>query len=126
MVREIGVICAIAEERAALADAFGMEVGGDVPRSLGAELPGRGDEWAGLVDRFGLRAPRDLGAFVGQSFIYADVLSGFGLGAPSPPALLSTIKLRQAGFSACLDTEDMFRALVARHQREGLLPPRSW
>jgi nucleoside-diphosphate-sugar epimerase len=110
----------------ALADAFGMEVGADVPRSLGAELPGRSAEWAALVDRFGLRAPKDLGAFVGQSFIYADVLSGFGLTAPSPPALLSTIKLRQAGFSACLDTEDMFRDLVERHQAKGLLPPRSW
>jgi nucleoside-diphosphate-sugar epimerase len=110
----------------ALADAFGMEVGGDVACSLGAELPGCGEQWAAVVDRFGLRAPKDLGDFVGQSFIYADVLSGFGLRSPSPPALLSTIKLRQAGFAPCLDTEDMFRDLVERHQRRGLLPPRSW
>ena len=34
------------------------------------------------------------------------------------------MKLRQAGFGACLDTEDMFRRIIARYQHRRLLPPR--
>jgi nucleoside-diphosphate-sugar epimerase len=110
----------------ALADAFGMEVGERRPLSLAEEMPEREPEWAGLVDRFGLRAPKDLAAYVGQSFIYADLLLAHGQDDPSPPALLSTIKLRQAGFQGCLDTEDMFRRIIARFQDTKLLPPRDW
>jgi nucleoside-diphosphate-sugar epimerase len=110
----------------ALAEAFGMAVGTHRPRSLGAELPARQPEWERLVDRFDLAAPKDLAAFVGQSFIYADVIGGYGLDRPSPPALVSTVKLRQAGFPACMDTEDMFRKWIARFQDLRLLPPRSW
>ena len=40
------------------------------------------------------------------------------------PVLVSTIKLRQAGFHECVDTEDMFRRLFARMQARRLLPPR--
>jgi hypothetical protein len=78
------------------------------------------------VSRFGLVAPTDLDAFVGQSFIYADLLLGAGATTPQPPSLVSTIKIRQAGFSACVDTEDMLRRLVATFQHERLFPPRTW
>jgi hypothetical protein len=37
---------------------------------------------------------------------------------------VSTVKLRHAGFHDCVDTEDMFRRLVARLQERRLLPPR--
>jgi nucleoside-diphosphate-sugar epimerase len=107
----------------AIADAFGMEAGDDVPCSLGATMPGRHDEWAAVVDRHRLAAPVDLAAFVGQSFIYADLISGYGATEAAPPALLSTIKLRQAGFGACIDTEDMFQRIIGRYQSRGLLPP---
>ena len=63
---------------------------------------------------------------MGQSFTYADMLFGAGTdpAAPAPtPALVSTIKLRQAGFGDCVDTEDMFRRLFARMQARRLLPP---
>jgi nucleoside-diphosphate-sugar epimerase len=109
-----------------LADAFGMEVGDDVPLSLAAALPGREDEWAGLVERFGLSAPPSLEAFVGQSFIYADLMLGFGQRSARSPALVSTIKARQAGFADCVDTEDMFTRLIAAFQEARLLPPSRW
>ena len=65
----------------------------------------------------------DMAAFVGTSWQYADILFG-SLGAPRPlPGLLSTIKLRRAGFGDCIDTEDMFREWFARLQRRRLLPP---
>jgi hypothetical protein len=68
----------------------------------------------------------DLERFVGQSFIYADLISGLGRPAGSQPSLLSTIKLRQAGFADCVDTELMFRRLIASLQDQRHLPPRGW
>jgi nucleoside-diphosphate-sugar epimerase len=108
----------------AIADAFGMAAGDDVPCSLGATMPARQDEWAQVVARHHLVAPVDLGAFVGQSFIYADLIGGYGSTESSPPALLSTIKLRQAGFGECVDTEDMFQRIIGRYQQRRLLPAR--
>lgn len=109
-----------------LADSLGMEVGDDRPLSLAAEMPGRQPGWESLVDRFELAAPRSLEAFVGQSFIYADLLLGYNQTQPRPPSLVSTVKARRAGFGDCVDTEDMFARLVALFQQQRLLPPRSW
>ena len=39
-----------------------------------------------------------------------------------PPALVSTVKLRQAGFGACIDTEDMFRDWFGVLQAQRILP----
>ena len=89
-------------------------------------MPGRQAAWAEVVERFGLRAPVELDAFVGQSFIYADLILGHGAEQPHPPALLSTIKARQAGFTDCMDTEDMFRKWIGHFQATGLFPPRDW
>lgn len=109
-----------------LAESFGMEVGEDRPLSLAAELPAREAEWASLVDRFQLAAPKSLDTFVGQSFIYADLMLGFGQATARSPSLVSTIKARQAGFDQCVDTEDMFARLIATFQEHRLLPPRRW
>ncbi len=109
-----------------IADAFGMEPGDDVPMSMARELPGRAGEWASLHARFGLRSPLPLDAFVGQGFVYADVISAVGSTSPRPPTLLSTVKLRQAGFGECVDTEDMFARLITTFQDRGWLPPSRW
>lgn len=106
----------------ALADAFGMEVGDDEPLSLAEAMPQREPDWAAVVDRFGLRAPTSLDDFVGQSFIYADLLLGAGAAEDPPPTMLSTVKVRQAGFADCVDTEDMFVRLVRSMQAQRLLP----
>lgn len=109
-----------------LAEAFGMEPGADVPCRLAAEMPPREPDWASLVARFGLAAPTSLERFVGQSFIYADGLMGYGQTKVRRPTLVSTIKARHAGFADCVDTEDMFRRLVASMQEARLFPPRRW
>lgn len=106
----------------ALADAFGMEPGALVPASLVEILPPREAEWVAVCDQLGLATPRGFERFVGQGFVYADVF----LAPPSGAALVSTIKIRQAGFGDCVDTEDMFRRLIARLQERNLLPPRGW
>jgi nucleoside-diphosphate-sugar epimerase len=104
-----------------VADAFGMEVGEPAAQLLAETMPPRSPEWTDLVDRHDLVAPRDLAAFVGSSWQYADVLFG-ARGARPLPALLSTVKLRQAGFGDCIDTEDMFREWFELLQRRRLLP----
>jgi hypothetical protein len=59
--------------------------------------------------------------FVGGSWQYADLLFA-GSDRRALPALLSTVKLRQAGFADCIDTEDMFREWCARFRARRLLP----
>jgi hypothetical protein len=105
----------------AIADVFGMEIGEPQPTRLSEVMPLRGPEWADLVDRYRLEAPADMAAFVGGSWAYADILLG-GRGYRPAPAFLSTVKLRQAGFGECMDTEDMFRQWFAELQARRLLP----
>ncbi len=107
----------------AIAEVLGMEVGEPRPARLSDVMPGRAGEWAAVVNRYGLEAPADMAAFVGGSWAYADILFG-GRGDRPAAALLSTIKLRQAGFGECIDTEDMFRQWFAELQAQRLLPGR--
>jgi nucleoside-diphosphate-sugar epimerase len=107
----------------AIAETLGMEVGEARPISLAEALLKRASDWAALIDRHALRAPRDLLEFVGyNSLVYADLMLA---GAPraTTPILNSTIHVREAGFHECMDTEDMFRKWFARLQRERVLPP---
>jgi hypothetical protein len=108
----------------AIADALGMEAGPPEPQELAATMPPRAEEWAAVVDRHGLRSPRDLAAFAGDSFTYADRLFGFGADGSRLPVLSSTVKIRLAGFGDCIDSEDMFRRWFAHFQERRLLPPR--
>jgi len=106
----------------AIADALGMEMGPPEPVSLGDTLPGQQQAWEGIVEKYGLRAPRDLKAFIGQGAVYADFQMNHGKSGPLPPVIMSSVKIRQAGFNGCIDTEDMFRKWLARLQEKGLLP----
>ena len=71
--------------------------------------------------REGLR-PHNIRELVGDSFFYADALFNSYGDAPPPPALLSTIKLRQAGFADCIDTELMFARWFRKLQQLKVLP----
>ncbi len=106
-----------------IAKALGMEVGEPEPLRLAEAMPGKAGIWAAIVEKHGLRAP-GLMEFVGDSFIYLDMHFGFGRDVPSPPSLLSTIKLRQAGFEGCVDSEDMLVEWIEWMQQERLIPPR--
>jgi nucleoside-diphosphate-sugar epimerase len=107
-----------------IADALGMEVGPPEPHSLRDEMPRHAAEWEAIVRKYDLRAPADLGLLVGGSFEFADAVFAYGAGQLPPTMLVSTIKARQAGFTECLDTEDMFRKWFRRWQELRLLPPR--
>jgi nucleoside-diphosphate-sugar epimerase len=106
-----------------IAEAVGMEVGDAEPALLAETMPPREAEWAAIVRKYGLRAPPGFREFVGQGFTYADFQFATGKPGPLPPSLVSTIKIRQAGFHDCIDTEDMLRKWFRRYQELGWLPP---
>ena len=63
-----------------------------------------------------------LDAVLGQSHFYADYTFGYGAVAPGPPALVSDVKIRQAGFGAAISTEDTFRWAFGELVDRGVLP----
>jgi hypothetical protein len=89
-------------------------------------MPKHAAQWAEIVRKYNLTSPADLHAFVGESFALTD--GGFFYGGSTEGSglratLVSTIKLRQAGFQDCIDTEDMFRKWFKRYQELRWLPP---
>jgi nucleoside-diphosphate-sugar epimerase len=105
-----------------IAGAFGMETGDPAPISFAEWMPRQASAWRRLVARHHLDAPSDIMAFVGMnSLVYADMLLR-AASVPRTPILNSTIKIRQAGFAECMDTEDMFVQWFDRLQQSGFLP----
>ena len=104
-----------------IAKTLGMEVGEPEPMCLAAEMPEKALVWAEVVERHGLRSP-GLMEFVGDSFVYADLHFGLERTHAAPPNMMSTIKLRQAGFSDCIDSEDMLVEWIEWMQQEKLIP----
>jgi nucleoside-diphosphate-sugar epimerase len=103
----------------AIAEAVGMRPGPDEPFLL--QSLGRGD-WDRVRQRHGLVSPA-LAEFVGLSLEYADYQMRYGHTEPGPPAIVSTVKIQQAGFHEVLDTELMFRKWLKVFQQKRLLPP---
>lgn len=105
-----------------IADALGMQAGDAEPQSLAAALADEQPAWERLVHKYHLKAPLDLKAFIGQGAAYADFQMNHGKQGPLPPVIMSSVKIRQAGFNGCIDTEDMFRKWFEKLQHNGLLP----
>lgn len=105
----------------AMAKTLGVETGPDEPRSLAAYLADNADVWDKIVEKYRLRQ-LGLHEVVGEGDQHADF--AFAYGAPEGPrAFVSTIKLRQAGFTKVADTEVTFqRALQSLIDRK-FLPP---
>jgi nucleoside-diphosphate-sugar epimerase len=104
----------------AIADAMGMRPGPDEPFLL--QSLGRAD-WDRARQRYGLVSP-GLAEFVGLSLEYADYQMQYGHTEPGSPAIVSTIKIMQAGFHEVMDTETMFRKWFKLFQAKRLLPGR--
>ncbi|HXJ37640.1 MAG TPA: SDR family oxidoreductase [Bryobacteraceae bacterium] len=105
----------------ALAETLGVETGPDMPMSLTNYLKENANVWSSIVAKYGLRS-RDLRQLVGHGDQHADF--AFAYGAPAGPrAFVSTIKLRQAGFTKTIDTEDSFRNGLKSLIDSKLLPP---
>ena len=106
----------------ALADVLGVETGADEPCRLATYLPERAAVWDRIVSRHGLR-PLPMADLLGESHHLADLCFNFGRTKPSPPALVSTVKLKQAGFTDVCDTEDSFRHWLQVLIDRRILPP---
>lgn len=107
-----------------IARAVALEPAYGEPFSLAAFLLDHATIWDAIVARHGLQARR-IDELLGESHHYADLL--FGVNAPAGtvrvPALVSTIKLRRAGFAGCEDTEEMFQRLLNRLAERRIVPP---
>ena len=103
----------------AIVDSVGMRPGPDEPFLL--QSLGRGD-WDRVRQRFGLESPA-LSDFVGLSLEYADYQMRYGHTESGAPAIVSTVKIAQAGFHEVMDTELMFRKWFKVFQDKRLLPP---
>tara|TARA_R110002110_G_scaffold179197_4_gene384584 strand:+ start:5956 stop:7041 length:1086 start_codon:yes stop_codon:yes gene_type:complete len=106
----------------AIAESLGMEAGTGEPLALGAAMPARAADWDAVRRKYDLQSP-DIASFVGESFHYADFTMAYGAERETPAAIVSTIKLRQAGFGKVIDTEEMFRKWFRLFQEKRLLPP---
>ena len=87
---------------------FGLDAAPDQPLSLAEFLPSKADVWDGIVAKHGLRQVR-MSDLVGESHHYADFCFAYGAPSVPPPAFVSTVKIKQAGFGVVYDTEETFR-----------------
>ena len=105
-----------------VADCFGMALG--EPRRVNAsqEVREMAALWPAMVRRYGLHAPEDVTELFSGSLEMSNVMD---LPAGSDPlrwGLVSTIKLRRAGFHGCEDSLDMVRKYVRLYQQMRILP----
>ena len=105
----------------AIAEAVGLEPAFGAPLSLAEFLPAHAEVWDRIVRKHGLR-PIPMAQLLGESHHYADLLFSYGAQQALPSILVSTIKLRQAGFGDCIDTEVMFRKWLARLAARNVAP----
>ena len=109
-----------------IAQEMGMEMGPPEPALFTSELPKQADAWAAIVRKYDLVAPEDLMAVVGGSMELADGRRHPTRAGSAPRRLgghSSTIRIRQAGFYDCIDSEDAVRKWFRRFHELRLLPP---
>ncbi len=116
-----GEVFSWAEMWPVFADVFGIEAAEPRRRRLAELLPEHARTWDRIVARHGLR-PLPLERLLGASHQYADYTFGVDLDGPAVPALVSTVKVKAAGFTEVRDTEEMFRDVLGRLIARGVLP----
>jgi len=105
----------------AMAETLGVKTGPDMPTSVAGYIGENAGVWDRIVAKYKLRS-RNLRELVGQGDQHADFAFAYGA-AEGPRAFVSTIKLRQAGFTKAVDTEDSFRNALQSLIHRKLLPP---
>lgn len=106
----------------ALAETLGVETGPDEPLSLATYLPERAEIWNEIVKRHQLR-PLSIEELCGESHHYTKVCFVEGAVEAPNPKLVSTVKLRQAGFTGAYDTEESMCHWLRVLQNRAVLPP---
>lgn len=107
-----------------IAEQLGLPTEGEAPPSFAGFFAEAEVEaaWTGLARRHGLRIAA-LPELLGESHRYLDLLLDPRMAAKRLPVLLSTIKIRQAGFAACRDSTRNLLYWLRRMSELKLLPP---
>jgi nucleoside-diphosphate-sugar epimerase len=104
-----------------IAKFFRMPLGEPRPLRLAEVMPTRQDEWGRIAAKYGL-ATASLDQIAGSSWQTADLTFAYGKDRQFD-RLLSPIKIRKAGFAACIDTEDSVLYWLSEMQQARLIPP---
>lgn len=107
-----------------MADVLGVDTGPDEPLSMSEFLPSKAAVWDKIVAKHGLRQI-SLEQLLGESHFYADFCFAYGADEPPPPAFVSTVKIKQAGFTEVRDTADTFVHSLKVLQDRRVLPQAS-
>lgn len=103
---------------AVVARRFGLEQGPAHPMSLATVMADKGPVWDCIVQRHTLR-PYPLEQLIGSSWQFADFAFAR---AGHTASLLSTIRIRKAGFADCIDSAEMLDGWLRELQRRRILP----
>lgn len=87
-----------------MADCLNVPLGPQLPRSMASFLPENSHVWDNIVQRHHLHQLK-LAQLIGESHNYADFEFGFGLQKLPLSVFSSSIKIKQAGFTATFNTE---------------------
>lgn len=105
---------------AGIAARFSMPVGDHQSRELARWQPEVREVWQRIADSHEL-VESDVDRLLGTAWQFADRNFGYGFDRPDD-RLVSPIKLRQAGFANCYDTEDAIHFWLGQMQDARLLP----
>jgi nucleoside-diphosphate-sugar epimerase len=104
------------------AEVLGVELGADKPVRLAEFLPAKADVWDRIIAKHRLRNV-PMSELIGESHHYADFCFAYGATTAPPPAFVSTVKIKQAGFCQVYDTEETFRYWFRKLIERKILPP---
>jgi nucleoside-diphosphate-sugar epimerase len=102
-----------------LARHFDMELDRPQTMSLATMMADKAPVWDRIVEKYDLQ--RLAYGDIAGNWMAVDYAVNY-MGLQQPPAILSTIKIRQAGFHECRDTEDVFLGYIKEMQQARYLP----
>ena len=106
----------------AIAATLGVETAPDEPCSVARYLSERAALWDEITAKYDLqRIP--LMDLLGESHYYADLCFAYGAEQAPPPTFVSTVKIKQAGFTETFDSEASFCHWLRDLQARRILPP---
>lgn len=105
----------------ALAAHFDLQIGEPAAAKLSEEMPKHAKAWDEIVEQHRLE-PYTMDQLVGGAWQFADHAFAHGQEHPPDRIVMSPIKLRQAGFADCFDTEDSLLHWLRRLQDRQILP----
>lgn len=119
-----GDVFALHEGFPVVAECLGLRLGEPLRYDIVAEIRSMADLWREMVRKYELNAPEDVEALFGGSLQMNGAWSAEAPeGNPLRWGLVSTIKIRQAGFDRCVDSLEIIRKYTRRYQELGILPP---